>query len=257
MLRRTSAGPRQRRDHRDEARRRDPPRPPRHCRRRAPARPTRARSTNPSSVRSRKRGCAVGSTRRLYGSRVAQRCAPCNARIGDVRRRRAASAPGRARYRRTRPDRPTSDRRAEGGPVVGGRRHGTPAPGADARCRDQAAATDLVVEAGDRPAPRSVLERQRQPGSRRVDLEQGARPADHGIGGGLLADDREARDRESLVAPRDLARATVEPVGPDLDLDRLDTDECHLDGSFPGAERWVVSSGALVRQNVCSVVTGH
>src|SRR5438552_11741071 len=81
-----------------------------------------------------------------------------------------------------------------------------------------------------------MLEGQRQPRSWRVDLEQGARPADDRIGRGLVADDGEARDRQSLGAPRDLARATGEPIGPDVDLDRLDTDECHLHGSFPGAE---------------------
>ena len=142
-----------------------------------------------------------------------------------------------------------------GGPPSTGRRAETPVPARRVGVRDQARGADALVEAGDRPAPRAVLERQGEPRSRRVDLEQRPRAADHGIGRGLLADDRETGDRESLVAPRDLTRTTVEPVGPDLDLTGSTRMNAIGMAPFRGLGRWVVSSGALVRQNVCSVVT--
>src|SRR3954453_20209806 len=68
---------------------------------------------------------------------------------------------------------------------------------------------------------------QGKPGARRIHLEQRSRAADDRVRRCLFADHGEAGDLESLGAPGDLARLTVEPIGADLDLDGFDTDECH------------------------------
>ena len=161
-------------------------------------------------------------------SRGTERSPPADCTGGALRPVARRSTPASAvRVRRSRGGRgtgapaPNRDDVASG---VGGRRRPgrraeTPVPAR--RCGGSPVRRRVrtpLVEAGDRPAPRAVLEGQREARSRRVDLEEGPRPADHRIGRGLLADDRETGDRESLVAPRDLARTTVEPVGADLDL---------------------------------------
>jgi len=93
-------------------------------------------------------------------------------------------------------------------------------------------------------------------GSGRLDVEQGPRAGDDRIGGGLLADPVQAGDRHSLVAPGDLSRAAIEPTGPDVDLDRLDSDHCHVPGSFADGSRGLAFViGALDDWNVCSVLT--
>ena len=64
--------------------------------------------------------------------------------------------------------------------------------------------------------------------ARRLDLEERARTRDDRIGGRFLAECGEMGDLKSFVAPGDLAGATAEPVGPDVNLDGLHTDEGHV-----------------------------
>src|SRR3954451_10023304 len=107
-----------------------------------------------------------------------------------------------------------------------------------------------------------MLERQRKKGSRRIDLEQRPRTGDDRIRRGLLTDGLEPTDTEALVAPGDLARPAAEPIGPDPDLDRVDTDECHAGCPFRGrsrcrsghsSDRTFVRLDADSRPNGCSM----
>ena len=173
-------------------------------------------STNPSRVRSRKRAAGVGSTHRLYG------CG-CELRVRQsaVRERSGSRASAHAAVRRdvgagagAVPARPPRDRRcaaARGRACARGRRSVTPGPERRFVSAVRPRGADLVVEAGDRPAPRAVLVGQRQARLRRLDLEQRPRAGDDRIGGGLLADGGEVGDREALVAPGDLAGSAAEP----------------------------------------------
>src|SRR6185369_13668884 len=85
----------------------------------------------------------------------------------------------------------------------------------------------LLVEGRDRPPPGAMLIGEGEPGAGGLDLEHGPRPGDDRIRGGLFANRGEAGDREALVSPGDLSWAAVQPAGPDMDLDRLDSDHCH------------------------------
>src|SRR5205823_4858310 len=120
---------------------------------------------------------------------------------------------GRARYRRARPL-PTG---TDGWAAV---RTAWPLPPGSGRAA-------LLVEGGDRPATRAVLIGQREPCSRRFDLEHRPRPGDDRVSGGFFADGGEAGDGETLISPGDLARASIEPTGSNVDLDWLDSNHCH------------------------------
>ena len=52
-------------------------------------------------------------------------------------------------------------------------------------------------------------------------------PVTTGYAALLVTDGDHARDPEALVAPGDLARRAIEPIGADLDLDGFDTDHRH------------------------------
>ena len=67
-----------------------------------------------------------------------------------------------------------------------------------------------------------------EPHRGRVDLVERAGTGDRGVGALLVADRDEARDRDALLAPRDLARGAMSPIGADLDLDGCDADHRHL-----------------------------
>src|SRR6266550_7765486 len=108
----------------------------------------------------------------------------------------------------------------------------------------------FLVEALDRPMPRSVPEAQGHPRERGIDLEDRSWPDDHWICRRLVANRGEAHDGQLAIAPADLARPPVEPVRSDLDLDRLDSDHCHLVELLTGGV--LPSAGALGPQNGCS-----
>ena len=112
-------------------------------------------------------------------------------------------------------------------------------------------ATDVFVQTRDGPAPGSVLEDERKSGARRVDFKERPWARDHGVGRRLLADDRESGDREALVTPGDLAGRPLNQFVRTWTGTGSTRMNAMRDGSFPGAMG--VSSGARVRQNVCSI----
>jgi hypothetical protein len=67
-----------------------------------------------------------------------------------------------------------------------------------------------------------------------LDLEERARPGDHRERRALVANADDLQDWETPAVERDLARPTIEPVGSNPDLDRLDSDHRHVRGSFRG-----------------------
>ena len=83
------------------------------------------------------------------------------------------------------------------------------------------------VQPFDRPAPGSMQERECETEARRVDLEERARPGDGRISADLVADRDEAGDLEAVLAPRDLTRDAVDPVGANLDGDGCDANHRH------------------------------
>ena len=199
MLARTSGDPSRARRPSRRAPRRGPPRPPRHCRRPGTGAAEPSSPTNSSRVRSRKR--VVGW---LHRPIVRLRLGPVRDRSRWAVEAKAAGSSERAHPRcvseqrtRQRTHRPPSASETGAGAVParpprdptwstgGGRDHGRradardPSSRASSRCSRSGRGADALVEAGDRPAPRAVLERQGEPRSRRVDLEQRPRAADH------------------------------------------------------------------------------
>jgi hypothetical protein len=90
----------------------------------------------------------------------------------------------------------------------------------------------LLVESRDRPAARPMKIGQRQTSAGCLNLEHRPWPGDHRKRCGLLADGRQPRHGQTLLAPGDLSRASIQPARPHSDLDRLDSNHRHEHGSF-------------------------
>src|SRR6266540_4160440 len=191
-----------------------------------------SRRTNSSRVRSRRRDEAASTTPPIVGAARGPASGP-----GVSVRRQANGEPGRARYRRARP----GARLAWWNRQSRARAGGSPErPHRDATVLRRRA---LLVQAVDRPAPRAVLEGQRQAGTRRIHLEHGPRAGRHRICECLVADQRERDDRQALVSPRDLPRAAIEPICPDTHRNRFNADHRHVMTPF---RRLASSAGGLI-----------
>jgi hypothetical protein len=99
-----------------------------------------------------------------------------------------------------------------------------------------------------------MLIREGESCSWRLDLEEGPRTGNDRIGGGLLANGGETGDGQSLVAPGDLSRASVEPAGPDVDLDGFYSDHCHSGSFATGSLARVLRRCNSGNWNACSVL---
>jgi hypothetical protein len=113
------------------------------------------------------------------------------------------------------------------------------------RAQGGIAGIDRQVRSGgfhtlDRPTPGSMAERQLEAGVSRLDLEERARPGHDRERRALVADADDVQDAKPSTVESDLARPTIEPVGSNPDLDRLDTDHRHFAAPFGGA---IASSG--------------
>ena len=112
---------------------------------------------------------------------------------------------------------------------------------------------DFVIHPVNRPAPSPVLKHQREASAGRVHLEDGPRTDVDAVGGILAADGRESGHREPDLAPRDLTRSAVKPIGSDSNINGLHADDGHRGGS---SSLWlaVVRSGTE-RMNGRSIST--
>src|SRR5437773_1833760 len=128
--------------------------------------------------------------------------------------------------------------------IVGGRRTSNPAAAERTRyrrvhpaltCGNGSGGGAVLVETFDRPPPGAVREAKCQPCARSVDLEHRARAHAPLIRRGFLANGSKPGNSDAVRSPRDLARTTVEPIGPYADSDRLDADHRHDGWLLPGA----------------------
>jgi hypothetical protein len=90
----------------------------------------------------------------------------------------------------------------------------------------------LLVESRDRPAARPMKVGQRKTSAGCLNLEHRPGSCDHRERSGLLADGRQPRHGQALLAPGDLSWASIQPARPHADLDRLHSNHRHEHGSF-------------------------
>jgi hypothetical protein len=97
-----------------------------------------------------------------------------------------------------------------------------------------------------------MAERELEAGVRRVDLEERQGPGQDRERRALVADADHLQDAKPSTVEGDLARPTIEPIGSNPDLDRLDSDHRHFAAPFRGryCELRSPGTGAV---NACSI----